>query len=372
MAYSDILKLKKNETKNEERTYVQNLIVGSNIFTASLFQKLSNNDIGEIKVLTESKFSEENFISLGPSSIRGESNISLLKELGSEVEAFNSVFYKDMKFHKFGSRSKPMKLLWGEEYFTQSSVKVDEREILKLGDTEELLNLINNNLLDLKISSIEKLESEELIEKKEWALHCTNGVVVECENLYWGETPYLFLDLLSNKKALSNEAIQFLESTKTPCALYVQFQFEESLIDKKETIFFPLSFTHDWGHFIGDVINENSEQTARFVTYVDKDESSEEDISKKIRLLKKNIEKNFDKFKTINFREQVILSEFAPCSKIDDQLVKEADLFGGTLKFFSYNAPIDHSNNNIQKFGDSVGASSHFIRGLLSEAALLG
>ncbi len=371
MAYSDILKLKKDETKVEERVYIQNLIVGSDIFTASLFNKLSGESKENIKVLSDAKFSEDNLNSLGPSCIRGEANIDLLKSFDGEHQVHDSLFYKDMKFHKFNSRSKPMKLLWGEDYFTQKSVKVNEKKVLGLDNPKQLIKEINNSLYELRIASVEKLEATELIQKKEWAVHCTNGQVIECENLYWGETPYLFLKLLSNKKLLDNPTVEFLESTKTPCALYVQLFFEKELIDKNETLFFPLSFTHEWGHFIGDVITEESTQTARFVTYVDKDESSEEDISKKIRLLKKNLEKNFEQFKGANYKEQVILSDFAPCSKIDDTLIEQSKLFAGTLKFFSYNAPIRISDDLNERFGDSVGASSHFVRGLLSEQILL-
>ena len=104
-----------------------------------------------------------------------------------------------------------------------------------------------------------------------------NGLIIECENLYWGESPYQLYHLLSNKSVFDNETVEYLESTKTPLALYVNFNFENVVIDKEETIFFPLSFTHEWGHFIGDVSNvdeENVKQVARFVTFVNKEEST--------------------------------------------------------------------------------------------------
>ncbi len=366
MAFSDILKLKKEEQKKEETIFVRNLIVGSDNFTVALVKKLADKFQDSLKVLSEASFTLDNIKSLGPYGIRGDENINALASdfTLEDKQSSHSVFYKEMKFHKFHSRSKPMKLLEGENYYTQKHLKVDEAELLDI--TESDLGLVNDVLIENRIASIDKLESSELLDKKEWAVRCTNGLIIECENLYWGEGAFRFYDLLNDKNILGTDTVEYLESTKTPLALYVNLNFEKPVIDMGETIFFPLSFTHDWGHFIGDVISSNEGQVARFVTFVDKEESSEEDISKKIRLLKKNIEKNFESFKAVNYTEQVILNESSPCSKIDDGKLDPKELEQIHLHFYSYNAPLFNKSEEESNDADSCFSPSYFTRGYLA------
>ena len=366
MAFSDILKLKKEEQKKEETIFVRDLIVGSDIFTVLLVKKMARKHKDSFKILSEAKLTLENIQNLGPYTIRGEANIKAIKSEFNldDSEPVHSEFYKEMKFHKFHSRTKPMTLLEGEDFYTHSHIKAEEAGLLDL--TMSDVERVNECLIENRISSIEKLDSTELIDKKNWAIHCTNGLVIECENLYWGESPYQLYHLLSNKSVFDNETVEYLESTKTPLALYVNFSFENVVIDKEETIFFPLSFTHEWGHFIGDVSNvdeENVKQVARFVTFVNKEESTEEDISKKIRLLKKNIEKNFESFKGENYSEQVVLTENSPCSKIDDSMLSEDELKKKSLTFFSYNAPLFAKSEDNGNSADSCGSLSYFARG---------
>lgn len=82
MAYSDILKLKKVEVKQEEKVFIKNLIVGNDIFAMDLFEHLYSQDSTAVKLLSEEEITEDNFKVMGPSLIRGENNISILKDLG--------------------------------------------------------------------------------------------------------------------------------------------------------------------------------------------------------------------------------------------------------------------------------------------------
>ena len=347
MAYSDILKLKKEETHTEEKVFIKNLIVGSDIFAIDLFNHIDSKEKGSTKLLSDEPFDEENFKLLGPSLVRGEESIELLKSIGIQGETSHSIFYKDMRFHKFGGRTKPMKMLWGEEKFSEAHMKISPEELLPSLKEEGLVDRLKENSLEMMISSIEKTEPTELIDQAFWKVHCTNGTVVECENLYWGETPASFYELHSKKSSLTENFVAFCESTQTPCALYVHMNFEKPLTENKETYFFPLSFTHDWGHFIGELDDKGEGQEARFLAFIDKEESSEEDISRKIRLLKKNFEKNFEKFKGNNYREYVVLRENTYCPKIDDNFLSEEKDLQEKLTFFSFNAPFVGPLNNL-------------------------
>ena len=370
MAYSDIKKLKKEEEHKEVKVFVKNLVVGNDIFAIDLLRFLNLKESGCAKLLSDEPINEDNLKMLGPSLVRGEENISQLKQLGIEGIESRSVFYKEMKFHKFGSRTKPMPFLWGEEKFSEEHMKVSEQELLPSLKSENLLESVQEDSLLLRIKSIEKTMPEELIDQANWKVHCTNGNVIECENLFWGEPPYAFFQFYENKNELDTDFVSFCESTKTPCTLYVHMQLPQKVVEKKETFFFPLSFTHEWGHFIGEFNETENGQEARFVTFVDKENNNEEDLSKKIRILKKNLEKNFESFSGLNYKENVILKENSYCPKIDDKLLNDCDLMEGKLTFFSFNAPFTKKMMEQDNFEDSWMATSMMTRALLVQQAI--
>ncbi len=375
MAYSDILKLKKVEVKNEEKVFIKNLIVGNDIFAMDLFDHLYKKDSTSVKLLTEEEVTEDNFKVMGPSLVRGENNISVLRDLGiiEEANPLSSCFYKDSKFHDFGSRTKPMPLLWGEESYIDEHIKVRPTDLLPSLNSEGLLDRIRENSYSLRIKEIYRTTPEELIDQAHWKVYLTNGLIIECENLYWGESPAIFLDLFKDKKTLSTEFIEFCESTKTPCSLYVHLDLEEKITDDEKTYFFPLSFTHEWGHFIGEIGETESEgyaQTAKFVTFIDKEESTEEDISKKINLLKKNLAKNFDAFDVNKSKERVILRDYSYSPEIDDSKITQESLNEDHLIFFSFNAPLRQSAVKNETFVDSWMSSKFLARGLAVQSKI--
>lgn len=375
MAYSDILKLKKVEVKHEEKTFIKNLIVGNDIFALDLFHHLHSIDSTSVKLLSEEEVTEDNFKLMGPSLVRGEQNISIFKELGliGEADVNASCFYKDSKFHTFDSRTKPMTLLWGEESYIDNHIKLNPEDVLPSLKNEALLEQVRANSFVLRIKEIYRTTPEELIDQAHWKVVLTNGLVIECENLYWGESPAVFLELFKDKKTLSSEFIEFCERTYTPCSLYVHLDLEESITDTKETYFFPLSFTHEWGHFIGEIGDSETQgyaQTAKFVTFVDKEESTEEDISKKINLLKKNLAKNFDKFDENKSKERVVLKDYSYCPDIDDSLIQDGTLNEDHLIFFSFNAPLKQAAVKDQTFVDSWMSSKFLARGAAVQAKI--
>ncbi len=373
MAYSDILKLKKVEVKNEEKVFIKNLVVGNDIFAIDLFHHLFSLDSTNVKLLSEEAVTEDNLKLMGPSLVRGENNIEILRELGfvNEEKISGSCFYKDSKFHQFGSRTKPMPLLWGEESYIDEHINIDPKTILPSLSNDELISNIRANSYNLRIKDIYRTTPEELIDQAFWKIYLTNGLIIECENLYWGESPAQFLEFFKDKKTLSSEFIEFCETTNTPCSLYVHLDLEEAITEEEETFFFPLSFTHDWGHFIGEIGPAESEgyaQTAKFVTFVDKEESTEEDISKKINLLKKNLAKNFDRFDENKSKERVVLKDYSYCPDIDDSNLEASTLNEEHLIFFSFNAPLKQAATKNATFVDSWLSSKFLARGMAVQA----
>lgn len=364
MGYGQILKLKKVQDVKEEKTFVKNLIVGQDVFAIDLCLRLNEAEVNSAKLLSPEKITKDNLKFLGPSLFRGQENIELLKKLGIEKETQKSIFYKDMNFHEFGKRTKPLTMLWGEEWFAQEHVKISINEIFpNIGDG--FLETLNDLILELNISKIETAIPTDLIDQANYKVTCSNGLVIECENLYFGLTPNLFYELFDEKKLLTDAFVEFCESTKTPCALYIHMILENKITDEARTMFLPLSFTHDWGHFIGEIEDYENGQIAKFVTFINKEENTEEDISKKIRLLKKNFEKIFDKFSDKKCREYVVLKESTYCPKIDDSLLTNSKDIPNKLYFIGANGAFSHTIRQKSNFEDSCLMATMMTRALV-------
>ena len=141
----------------------------------------------------------------------------------------------------------------------------------------------------------------------------------------------------------------------------------------------PLSYTHDWGHFVGefkDIEIDNPEikdefspkkikfQRANFVTFMDIGHTSEDDISKKIRLLKKILEKIFGENATYFRSEFIKLSPDSGCLNIDDSAGNNALKEYSQLQFFGFNAPLKHSSEGLELCEDSRERLSFLARAL--------
>jgi hypothetical protein len=185
--------------------------------------------------------------------------------------------------------------------------------------------------------------------------------------------------LYSQKSELSDLFIEFCESTKTSSALFVKFVFEKPISDMQETLFIPLSYTHEWGHFVGEFNklqgDANGEQEIEFIHFLDEDQASEEDISRYIRLLKKNMEKIFEKFSKIKAREYIVLEQEIGCLKIDDDLfgrsVNEGKKEGLNLFLLGINAPLIDTNYGEASFEYSKNEIGGLSRALLIHSIML-
>ena len=283
-----------------------------------------------VRLLSEDPILASDSMIKGPGTIRGEENKKVIHDLFPDLVVTKiekpSIFYKDMTWKAFGGRSKPEALKFDEEFFTHTRYEIPLPEIPNIEDSYQV-----------KIKSINKKNDRFLIE-------CINGTEFSCEKLYFGKSPYHYMHLFSDKSALSDLFIQFCESTQTSSALVVKFVFEKPLSDIEETMFIPLSYTHEWGHFVGEFKTIGAQQAIEFVHFIDEDQTSEEDISRTIRQLKKSLEKIFEKFSSLKMEEYIAIEHEIGCLKIDDQAFNrclESDKNStSNLFFIGINAPI--------------------------------
>jgi hypothetical protein len=356
MAFKDIQKLKKITEIEKEFIQVPHLVVGKDMFAVAMYRDLvAKYGAENVRLLSEDKITANDSMIKGPGTIRGEENQKVIHDLfpDSLVHKFTkpSIFYKDMTWKAFGGRSKSEALKFDEEFFTATRYEIP---------MEEIPNIEDSYLV--KIKSITKRDERFLVE-------CINGTEFSAEKLYFGKSPYHYMNLFSDKNLLSNRFIQFCESTQTSEALVVKFIFDKPISDIEETMFIPLSYTHEYGHFVGEFKSVGAQQLIEFLHFIDADQTSEEDISRIIRQLKKSLEKIFEKFLSANSDEFIAIEHEIGCLKIDDQAYDESlatdKMNTDNLFFIGINAPIADAHCKEALCEYSKKDISFLARGLL-------
>lgn len=368
MSFSKILELKKTDDKTSEKKFIKNIIVGSDLFSLAIFDHIRKKD-GEdsVKIIHPHVINLQTVELMGPSTLRGQDNIAKFKSLyphiDLDIKEKVSVFFKEGKFRAFGGRSKSEKLLWNEEFYIQPRANFKIESLFPFLSDESFFQNVESARLDLQVKGVIKTTPQDMIDQAYFSLETSKGSTIECEHLFWANGPEQFLKLYSNKNELSDEFIEFCEATNGPAALVLRFDLDEPITERVANVFIPLSYTHDWGHFIGEFSSlENGKQRAEFITFIDKDCCNEEDISKKIRLLKRSLEKIYEKFQKISYQEFLRLVEFTSCLNVDDEkfiLVKDQI---SNLHFLSENAPVKSFSVKNDSCEDSVFLTNFFTR----------
>lgn len=295
MSYSVLRTLKKEDDKKIERKFVRHLVVGEDLFAVAHTQKLLTKWLAEeVAILVEKKFDSRDILPKGASTLRGEANCAALKELYPEAITTEydrvSRFIKEGKFKKFGGRSKPETLLWGEKFYVDPRIDIDLESLFPFIADENLYSKLP--ALEERLKGISRMTSTDLVNPAHWAVECASGTIYECEHLYFAKGPAEFLNLVSNKASLSSAFIEWCEATQTPATLNHHWTFSKPVIDRTDTIFVPYSFTHEWGHAVVEfVARENGTQEARMTSFIEPEQTSEEELGKKIRLYKRNLER---------------------------------------------------------------------------------
>ena len=373
MAFKDLHKLKKVIVVEKEFIKSTHLVVGKDIFALSLYKKLQEKyGIDQVRLLSADTILKSDLLPKGPSTLRGKNNQDLVRELYPQAigESANeqALFYKDMTWKSFGGRSKSEALKYNEEFYCSGRFDIDASEIFKeLKNADQFVENINKEAYQIRLKSIHRSGDGFKVE-------CLNGTEFECEKLYFGQSPYQYLQFYTEKQELSDKFIEFCECTKTPSALFVKFVFEKPITDIKETLFIPLSYTHEWGHFVGEFNEQNSEQFIEFIHFLDEDHVSEEDISRTIRLLKKNLEKIFEKYSSIKHTEYIVLEQEIGCLNIDDTLfMKSLESPKNDCKnlfFLGINAPVDQTHCEDISFEYSSRGTDVMARALLVQSLI--
>lgn len=366
MAFKDIHKLKKIQEIQKENIETDFLVLGHDLFSLSLYHDLVKK-YGEdrVRFLSQEKFEKKDLAPKGPSGVRGLDNMNFIRSHYSEnqFEIIDqpSQFYKDMQWKVFGGRSKSEALKFHEEHFTTGRIDIRFEEIFSFINQEGFIDWLNERVYAVKVKSIFYNNDE-----KKFIVECVNGTEFVTKELICGVSPAEFLNFYKNKNELSDQFIQFSEGTHSPSALYMKFDYKKPLTDMKESLFIPLSYTHEWGHFMGEFRSSGDQQSVDFVHFIDKDHTTEEDVSRIIRLLKKNLEKIFQQPKNVPVKEYISIEDASGCLKIDDDLFNNSEVQFKNLHFIGLNAPLAVASSTETAFAYSLSALNYEARALMS------
>jgi len=373
VSFSKILELKKSDAKKHKESFVQNLIIGNSLYAIAAFYKLEKQFPGRVKILNQRDFLPEDLVLKGPKSLRGTDNISVMEQVFPEL-AINrserpSLFYKDQKLREFGGRARPESLLFGEAFYGQMAANFIPDSVFPFLKEEDFLNKLNSNAIQATLLKITKREPSDLVDRARWQVELASQEKINCENLIWARSPHLLLDAITEKEHFSDQFISLLEQTRTPVGIYVRLEFDKPVTDLEETLFIPLSFTHEWGHFIGEFEKRRDKQIGEFITSVDPEVADEDHVAKIIKILKKNLEKIIPATSTTSYQEFIHVSEAVPCLKFDDMAFHSHLDEGRNIVFVGPNAYLKDPILHQEKFEDSGEMPfdcTHVARGVVS------
>lgn len=350
------------QERGRERHFVRHLVFGGDLFALEAYRRLveryGESEVALLftrpwKVASREDFLRE-FLPWGPSLLRGEENIAYLREHAPQMEMYSSnesCFFKEGQLRSFGGRAKSEALLHGplgEEFFTQTPLQVigpDEYahlfSILRPENEEWLLTELPKKMLSALPLRLLPTVPDDLVEGANWRLEAASGADYACEKIYFADGAETFLDLLNEKEKFSNEFFNLLERARGPATFYYRLEFSKNLTPSSATHFIPLSFTHEWGHFMGEfyALGESKVQ-ADFCSFVSREQTNEEELAKKLRLFKKNLEKIFPEMNSYLTAEWLKLSPLSMCQNIDDQQWDKLFELHAKLAFIGANAPI--------------------------------
>jgi hypothetical protein len=252
-------------------------------------------------------------------------------------------FYKDGKFHDFGSRAKSMELLAGEDFFLNKGHRLEISSLFTPEDWENLDAIISEHIDVRLIEGIEKTEVSDLVEKAEWLLTFKDFKRMSCENLFVSLSPKRFLSYLKNKESIMPDVIDFCSSTTIQGALSISWVLSKEVHNDQRTILVPQSMTHEWGHFIiefEDFDYQSKTQMCHGLVLIREEEPQPEDLAGKIKLMKRVLDRVFPHFEDSIDKEYIRFDEEMFISDVKDNLQEQIGFDYPTLKFLGQMAPM--------------------------------
>jgi hypothetical protein len=219
-------------------------------------------------------------------------------QLAIEAEMSPARFYKDNRFHEFFGRVKHFELGLGEEAFTQGHYRLNFSSLFTSEDKAHLEQILKTKAKQKILSEFYHLtENKDLVEPMHTGLAFSDNEIIECTNLYWANSPKEYFKKCQTKDEISSDLNNYISHLNQHSSLRVLFKLnqkkENALLNenKKNLLFLPQSMTHDWGHFLCQITDDQ----ILIKSFFNAEESlSEEELAKKIKLKKRVFERIFE------------------------------------------------------------------------------
>lgn len=327
--------LKKIERVNRTRSYSRVVLVGLSWESLELVNFFSRKfGPRQVIMIDHKEWSEDHLFYPGPCVDRGEVSGQLLRRFIPDItlhQGQGPLFYKDRKFHSFGGRARPYHLLEGEAHYRQFPNFFDPKSFLD-GNITGKLALAQKSFLNIAIKKITLREPCDLIEPAHFTIALPDHRDIECQYLFYGRSPREFLGLVEDRKQLHKAFIKFSSCFEQSYSLVATFCLKGKAIPAPQTFLIPQSQTHDRGHFI----LEASESGQMLKAHCRMSEVGEEEVSKKLRLLKRTLRRLFPEFRKYK-EEKVYLLDYFPFCPIAEHPTGSIPHFS----YFGWNAPLE-------------------------------
>jgi hypothetical protein len=346
-------KVSEENKKIENSIFIKHLVVGENSYAILSFLKLNRKYPGEVKLISKNPFFKEDLIhewDCTLSSFRSPEVAEAFIAINPRLEIFKTtdevLFYKDTKFHKFGGRAKPHQLKNNENFFKAPNYNISLEAFFEGDEFDNMDETLREHQLNKIIANIEVTDPSDLVDQQNFKVETGESESYSCEKIYWCESPKKLLNLIQNKSHLNDSVYAFAAGINAEQAIAVHFKCSKQVFDKSCTILIPQSMTHEWGSFILEFEAYNPEtQTQNFkaLMFVSEDDLQEEDLAKKIKLMKRVIERVFPDFSKAEIDQKIRFSDEYYLSGINDGLY--AELKEANVQFLGQSSPLNLENS---------------------------
>jgi hypothetical protein len=284
----------------------ERLIVGDDLAAMKVYSSSIEKGINT-KIVVTDHFQLEHFIghwnSLSP-LIRSKEEMDFLlqnfPDLNYSESDLEPTFYKDQKLKSFNGKSRPEKLLEIEPCFINKFYYFDFNQLVTEIEQQKISEHFVQDMIRMKVDKVEG-------QRGNWSIRFSDFSTLNCKELYWGAGYKKYSEVIADENVDINLRT-FVHNYRYIPVLQIRFKLKKSIEESNRTIFFPVSYTHDHGHYIVDFLKEQNHQIVMGMIFV-QEEMSDEEIYKRIKLLKRAIQKVYPDFSNLVEGEEYVYKD---------------------------------------------------------------
>jgi hypothetical protein len=314
-------KKQKDESKHSEgRKHISTVIIGHDLAAILKLVELKNTISPEnLRLITPRFLTRQSLVETyqaGISTLRD--NVTTLQIAGKFSHArsvrydHETQFAKEGQWQRFGGRAKPMEFAAGEEYFQAPRQDIELSSLFSESEWQQLDETLKAYQSVRIVEKLEKQTPTDLANRDEWWMLFHDLTEVTCSDLWLSLPARQVMKASEQGQTLPTEAAAWFASVKRQAAIALSWEMTKELHPEPRTLFVPQSMTHEWGHFIVDVLPwDEARQCYPFnaLILLHEEEPSSELMADKIKLCKRVFDRVFPDFEKHIRKEFILASE---------------------------------------------------------------